>query len=43
MVGFVVRRLAFAILIVLGISLVTFIVAHAVPADPAPPAVRAAS
>jgi peptide/nickel transport system permease protein len=34
MVRFIVRRLAFAVLTVLGISLVTFIVAHAVPADP---------
>ncbi len=32
--GFIVRRLTFAVLIVLGISLVTFVVAHAVPADP---------
>ena len=34
MLRFVVRRLVFAVLTVLGISLIAFIVAHAVPADP---------
>ena len=34
MLRFIVRRLALAVLTVLGISLLTFIVAHAVPADP---------
>ncbi len=34
MIRFVVRRLAFLVLVLLGISLITFVLSHIVPADP---------
>jgi peptide/nickel transport system permease protein len=35
MIGYVVRRLLFLVLVLFGMSLVTFVVSHAIPADPA--------
>ncbi len=35
MTTFLVRRLGFLVLVILGVSVITFTVSHVVPADPA--------
>lgn len=35
MAGFVLRRLAFGLLTVIGVVVVTFLISHVIPADPA--------